>query len=50
MGWEQVLWGLPLPALLLMARENQRQTDKNAMNLQDKELIDKMTERNRHGD
>lgn len=45
---EDAKWGVPLPALLLMARESQRQIDKNAMNLQDKEQIDEILEREKN--
>lgn len=45
MSLEEAKWGVPLPALLLMARESQRQMDRNVMNLQDKEQIDEILER-----
>lgn len=45
MPLEEAKWGVPLAALLLMARESQRQMDRNVMNLQDKEQIDEILER-----
>lgn len=39
------IWETPLPLIMLMLRENQRQLNKNGLTLQDKETIDKMIER-----
>lgn len=50
MDYQKAVWEAPLPMLLLCVRENQRQTDKNGMTLQDKEMIDElMKKEKRHG-
>lgn len=41
------VWDIPIQTLMLCVLENQRQFNKNAITLMDKELIDQMNEKER---